>query len=80
MSLRINLDNKVYRNAWEHLKNATDSKNKSVITAINQLCEPYIKITGIIRKIIRERSQNLSVIKTKSAQLTETLCEEKICY
>lgn len=35
MSLRFNLDNEAERKAWEYLKNATDSKNKAVITAIN---------------------------------------------
>lgn len=28
MSLRFNLDNEVDRSAWEHLKNATDSKKQ----------------------------------------------------
>ena len=35
MSLRFNLNNEADLKAWEHLKNATDSKNKAVITAIN---------------------------------------------
>lgn len=77
MSLRFNLDNEVDRSAWEHLKNATDSKNKAVITAINQFYEPYTEITDVIRKTIRECLQNLSVIQTESVQPTETLSEEE---
>lgn len=41
MSLRFNLDNEADRKAWEHLKNTANSKNKAVITAINQFYEPH---------------------------------------
>ncbi len=77
MSLRFNLDNEADRSAWEHLKNATDSKNKAVITAINQFYEPHTEITEVIRKTIRECLQNLYVVQTESAQPTETLSEEE---
>lgn len=77
MSLRFNLDNEADRKAWEHLKNATDSKNKAVITAINQFYEPYTEIADVIRKTIREYLQNLSVIQMESAQPTEALSEEE---
>lgn len=45
MSLRFNLDNEADRKAWEHLKITADSKNKAVITAINQFYEPHTEIT-----------------------------------
>lgn len=77
ISLRFNLDNEADRKAWEHLKNTADSKNKAVITAINQFYEPHTEITEVIRKAIRECLQNLSVIQTESAQPTETLSEEE---
>ena len=77
ISLRFNLDNKADRKAWEHLKNVTDSKNKAVITAINQFYEPHTETTEVIRKTIQECLQNLSVIQTESAQPTETLSEEE---
>ena len=67
MSLRFNLDNETDRSAWEHLKNVTDSKNKAVITAINQFYEPHTEITEVIRKTICECLQNLSVIQMESA-------------
>ena len=76
MSLRFNLDNEADRKAWEHLKNTADSKNKAVITAINQFYEPHTEITEVIRKTIRECLQNLSVIQMESAQPTEALSEE----
>lgn len=77
MSLRFNLDNEAERKAWEHLKNATDSKNKAVITVINQFYEPHTEITEVIRKTIRECLQNLSAIQRESVQHTETLSEEE---
>ncbi len=77
MSLRFNLNNEADRKAWEHLKNVTDSKNKAVITAINQFYEPYTETTEVIRKTIRECLQNISVIQTESAQSTETLSDEE---
>lgn len=77
MSLRFNLDNEAERKAWEHLKNATDSKNKAVITAINQFYEPHTEIIEVIRKTIRECLQNLSAIQRESVQHTETLSEEE---
>ena len=77
MSLRFNLNNEADRKAWEHLKNATYSKNKAVITAINQFYEPHTEITEVIRNAIRGCLQNLSVIQTESAQPTEALSEEE---
>ena len=77
MSLRFNLDNEAERSAWEHLKNDADSKNKAIITAINQFYAPHTEITEVIRKTIRECMQNLSVIQTESVQPTETLFEEE---
>ena len=77
MSLRFNLDNKADRSAWEYLKNITDSKNKAVITAVNQFYEPHPEITETIKETIRECLQNLSVIQTESRQLTERLSEEE---
>ena len=77
MSLRFNLDNEADRSAWKHLKNVTDSKNKAVITAVNQFYEPLAEITETIKETIRECLQNLSVIQTESRQLTERLSEEE---
>ena len=77
MSLRFNLDNEADRKAWKHLKNVTDSKNKAVITAVNQFYEPHAEITETIKETIRECLQNLSVIQTESRQLTERLSEEE---
>ena len=77
MSLRFNLDNEADRKAWEHLKNTANSKNKAVITAINQFYEPHTETTEVIQKTIRECLQNLSVIQTESAQPTKALSEEE---
>ena len=77
MSLRFNLNNEADRNAWEHLKNITDSKNKAVITAVNRFYEPHAEITETIERTIRECLRNLSVIKTESEQPPETISEEE---
>lgn len=77
MSLRFNLDNEADRKTWEHLIITADSKNKAVITAINQFYEPHTEITEVIRKTICECLQNSSVIQMESAQPTEALSEEE---
>lgn len=77
MSLRFNLDNEADRSAWEHLENVADSKNKAVITAINQFYEPHAEITETIKRTIQECLQNLSVVQTETAQPPETLSEEE---
>lgn len=77
MSLRFNLDNEADRSAWEHLKNITDSKNKTVIAAVNQFYEPHAKIAEIIKETIRECLKNFSVIKTETEQPTELLTEDE---
>ncbi len=77
MSLRFNLDNEADRKAWEHLKNITDSKNKTVIAAINQFYEPHAEITETIKKTIQECLKNLSMVQTESVQPPETLSEEE---
>ena len=77
MSLRFNLDNEADRSAWEHLENVADSKNKAVITAVNQFYEPHAEITETIKETIRECLQNVSVIQTETAQPSETLSEEE---
>jgi len=77
MSLRFNLNNEADRKAWEYLKNVTDSKNKAVITVINQFYEPHTEAIEIIRKTICEYLQNLSAIQMESAQPTEALSKEE---
>ena len=77
MSLRFNLDNEAERSAWEHLKNEADSKNKAVITAINQFYEPHTEIVETIKETIQECLQNLSVIQTESVQPSVTLSKEE---
>lgn len=77
MSLRFNLDNEADRKAWKHLKNVTDSKNKAVITAVNQFYEPHAEITETIKRTVYECLRNLSVIQGEPRQLTERLSEEE---
>lgn len=77
MSLRFNLDNEADRKTWEHLENIADSKNKAVITAVNQFYEPHAEITETIKRTIQECLQNLSVIQTDLAQPIETFSEEE---
>ncbi len=77
MSLQFNLDNESDRSAWEHLNNVTDSKNKSVITAINQFYGPHAEITEVIRKTIRECLQNFAVIKAEAQLHPELLTEDE---
>lgn len=64
-SLRFNLDNEAERRAWEHLQSVTDSKNKTIITAINAYFETDGRMETIIRETIRECLKDLSVVKTE---------------
>ena len=77
MSLRFNLNNEADRKAWEHLKITADSKNKAVITAVNQFYEPHAEITETIKETIQECLQNFSAIKTETEQSPELLTEDE---
>lgn len=70
-SLRFNLDNEAERRAWEHLQSVTDSKNKTIITAINAYFETDGKMETIIKKTIRECLKDMSVVKTEEAPAEE---------
>ena len=75
-SLRFNLDNEAERNAWEHLQPVTDSKNKTIITAINAYFETDGRIETIIRETIRECLKDISVVKPEEAP-TEEISEDE---
>ena len=62
-SLRFNLDNEAERKAWEHLQSVLDSKNKTIISAINAYFEADGNIEKVIRETIRECLKDISVVK-----------------
>ena len=75
-SLRFNLDNEAERRAWEHLHPVTDSKNKTIITAINAYFETDGRVETIIRETIRECLKDISVVKTEEVP-TEEISEDE---
>ena len=75
-SLRFNLDNEADRRAWDHLQPVTDSKNKTIITAINAYFETDGKMETIIRETIKECLKDMSVLKTEEAPADEITEDE----
>ncbi len=51
MSLRFNLNNKADRKAWEHLKNAADSKTRQLLLlSINFMSHPQ-KLQRLLERL-----------------------------
>ena len=70
-SLRFNLDNEAERKAWEHLQSVLDSKNKTIISAINAYFEADGNIEKVIRKTIRECLKDVPIIKAVEEPIEE---------
>ena len=70
-SLRFNLDNEADRRAWEHLKSAPESKNKTIISAINAYFETDGNIEKVIRETIRECLKDVPIIKAVEEPIEE---------
>ena len=70
-SLRFNLDNEAERKAWEHLQSAPDSKNKTIISAINAYFEADGNIEKVIRETIRECLKDVPIIKAVEEPIEE---------
>ena len=76
-SLRFNLDNEADRRAWEHLQSAPDSKNKTIISAINAYFETDGQMETIIRETIRECLKDISVVSEVAGTSTEEISEDE---
>ena len=70
-SLRFNLDNEAERKAWEHLQSAPDSKNKTIISAINAYFETDENIEKVIRETIRECLKDMPIVKAVEEPIEE---------
>ena len=76
-SLRFNLDNEADRKAWEYLQSAPESKNKTIISAINAYFETDGNIEKVIRETIRECLKNISVVQAVTEEPTEEISEDE---
>ena len=76
-SLRFNLDNEADRRAWEHLQPVTDSKNKTIISAINAYFETDGRMESIIRETIRACLKDISVVQAVTEEPTEEISEDE---
>ena len=76
-SLRFNLDNEAERRAWEHLQPVTDSKNKTIISAINAYFETDGRMETIIRETIIECLKDISVVSKVAATPIEEISEDE---
>ena len=70
-SLRFNLDNEAERKAWEHLQSVLDSKNKTMISAINAYFEADGNIEKVIRETIRECLKDMPIVKAVEEPIEE---------
>ena len=76
-SLRFNLDNEADRKAWEHLQSAPDSKNKTIISAINAYFEQDGNLEKVIRETIRACLKDISVVRAVTEEPTEEISEDE---
>ena len=76
-SLRFNLDNEADRKAWEYLQSAPDSKNKAIISAINDYFETDGQMETIIRETIRECLKDISVVQAVTEEPTDEISEDE---
>ena len=76
-SLRFNLDNEADRNAWEHLQSAPESKNKTIISAINTYFETDGNIEKVIRETIRECLKDISIVQMAAEEPTKEISEDE---
>ena len=76
-SLRFNFDNEADRKAWEYLQSAPDSKNKTIISAINAYFETDGQMETIIRETIRECLKDISVVSEVAGTSTEEISEDE---
>ena len=76
-SLRFNLGNEADRKAWEHLQSAPDSKNKTIICAINAYFEQGGNLEKVIRETIRECLKDISVVQAAAETSTEEISEDE---
>jgi len=78
ISIRFNTENEADQKAWEFLQGVQDSKNKTVIAAINSYFEPVnSSIVDIVRQTIRECLQNVSVVQPLPTEQPPTLTEDE---
>ena len=76
-SLRFNLDNEADRKAWEYLQSAPDSKNKTIISAINACFEQGGNLEKVIRETIKECLKDISVVQAVTEEPTEEISEDE---
>ena len=76
-SLRFNLDNEADRKAWEYLQSAPESKNKTIISAINAYFEQDGNLEKVIRETIRACLKDISVVQAVTEEPTEEISEDE---
>lgn len=77
LSLRFNLENETDRKAWEHLQTVTDSKNKTIISAINCSFEQDSNFTKVIRETIKDCLKGISISQTTDVEPIEKVSADE---
>ena len=74
ISIRFNMENENDRTAWEYLQVADNSKNSTVISAINAYFKPNnMLIADIVRQTIQDCFRNVAIMQAPSDDETALL-------
>ena len=77
LSLRFNLEKEDERKAWEYLQKQPDSKNQTIIKAINDMANPQASITQVIEATIRDCLNGLSVVQPSKTKDVPVLSDDE---
>ena len=77
LSLRFNLEKEDERKAWEYLQKQPDSKNQTIIKAINDMANPQASITQVIETTIRDCLNGLSVMQSPETKEVPVLSDDE---
>ena len=77
LSLRFNLEKEDERKAWEYLQNQPDSKNQTIIKAINDMANPQASITQVIEATICDCLNGLSVMQPDETKEVSVLSDDE---
>ena len=77
LSLRFNLEKEDERKAWEYLQKQPDSKNQTIIKAINGIANLQASIAQVIETTIRNCLNSMSVMQSAETKEVSVLSEDE---
>ena len=76
-SLRFNLENEADKRAWDSLQCISDSRNKTIISAINAYFEQGGNLEETIRETIRECLKDISFVQKTEEEPATVISEDE---